>query len=314
MTNENWVSITQPWYQTKSGINFAIAVSPDIDTKYFVFGYPTYIVVDPNGVVQWNQSGSDPSDSQVDSWLASNPGASAPTITTSTISSPWPEGSLYPATTFAATGGTGNLSWSATGLPAGLSMSSSGVLSGTPASGSNSATPYSIVVTVTDSATTPQSDTANFSLTISAPAGGPAVLAITTASLPVATYNIAYSKALAASGGTSPYVWTVTGTLPAGLTANAGVISGTPQQGSEGQYPLTITVTDSAAGTASKALTMTVRATAPLSSLLGGAGGGGMMGCALTQDGNAPWFALALLGILGACCVAARRHLNDSNT
>ena len=46
---------------------------------------------------------------------------------------------------------------------------------------------------------------------------------ITSSSLPVATQGTAYSTTLQASGGTLPYVWSVSsGVLPAGRDANTG--------------------------------------------------------------------------------------------
>ena len=58
----------------------------------------------------------------------------------------------------------------------------------------------------------------------------PRPLVITTTSVAAGTVGAAYSQALAATGGTPPYSWTVaTGSLPAGLTlSSAGVLSGTP--------------------------------------------------------------------------------------
>ena len=55
-------------------------------------------------------------------------------------------------------------------------------------------------------------------------------LAITTTSLPNAVVGKAYSATLAATGGTTPYTWSIlTGALPAGLVLSpAGAISGTP--------------------------------------------------------------------------------------
>jgi hypothetical protein len=71
----------------------------------------------------------------------------------------------------------------------------------------------------------------------SAQAAATAVLSgtfsITATSLPNGTVNTAYSATLAASGGTTPYRWSIaSGTLPAGLSlaASTGVISGTRQQ------------------------------------------------------------------------------------
>lgn len=54
-------------------------------------------------------------------------------------------------------------------------------------------------------------------------------LSITTASLPDATQNVNYSQTLSVTGGTSPYVWSVSaGTLPAGLSLSGSTISGKP--------------------------------------------------------------------------------------
>jgi hypothetical protein len=79
------------------------------------------------------------------------------------------------------------------------------------------------------------------------PLAGPPVgtLAVTTTSLSAATGGEPYSASLAATGGISPYSWSVTsGSLPPGLTLNSstGQISGTPDVA--GTYSFTVTVTD----------------------------------------------------------------------
>ena len=69
---------------------------------------------------------------------------------------------------------------------------------------------------------------------------------ITTSSLPNGTVGTAYSATLSASGGTTPYTWSISaGSLPAGLTLNAstGAITGTPT--TAGTFSFTAKVTDS---------------------------------------------------------------------
>ena len=79
---------------------------------------------------------------------------------------------------------------------------------------------------------------------------------ITTTSLKAGTLNKSYSDTLKASG-TKKITWSVTGTLPAGLSFNAnnGALKGKPTQ--EGSYTLTFTATNDI-GTDSKTLTLTV--------------------------------------------------------
>jgi Putative Ig domain len=89
-------------------------------------------------------------------------------------------------------------------------------------------------------------------------------LAVTTSSLPLAQVGVAYSATLAASGGTTPYTWTLSGgVLPAGLSLNAstGVISGTPtavQPSSAVQFTVTDSATPTPATANSSGLTFQV--------------------------------------------------------
>jgi len=87
----------------------------------------------------------------------------------------------------------------------------------------------------------------------------PAVLAISTTSLPAAIAGSGYSVNLIGAGGTRPYSWNLSvGTLPAGLTLNGstGVISGTPV--SIGNSQFTVQISDSASHTASQEYTLLV--------------------------------------------------------
>ncbi len=85
-----------------------------------------------------------------------------------------------------------------------------------------------------------------------------ASLKINTASLPNGTVGTAYSASLSASGGTTPYSWTLTsGQLPAGLSlASAGAISGTPA--AAGTTTFTITATDARNRRASASYTIVI--------------------------------------------------------
>jgi hypothetical protein len=102
---------------------------------------------------------------------------------------------------------------------------------------------------------------ANYWVDVAFQAAGPLPLALTTTSLPGGALNVAYSATLSASGGTNPYTWLIAdGSLPAGLTLNAGtgVISGTPTN--TGTFSLTAGVRDAStpAQTASNALNITI--------------------------------------------------------
>ena len=85
-------------------------------------------------------------------------------------------------------------------------------------------------------------------------------MTVKTTSLGHAVENAAYSKTLAATGGTPPYSWAVTGgSPPAGLSLSpSGVLGGTPT--TSGTFTFTVTATDSTAtprsGSASFTLTV----------------------------------------------------------
>jgi cytochrome c5 len=81
------------------------------------------------------------------------------------------------------------------------------------------------------------------------PAPVPATPVTISGSLPGATVGVAYTAALSAAGGSGPYVWSVSN-LPAGLSLNAGTISGTPT--AAGSYSVGVTATN-AVGTVGNA-------------------------------------------------------------
>lgn len=85
---------------------------------------------------------------------------------------------------------------------------------------------------------------------------------ITTGSLPLARVDLDYAVTLAASGGQSPYTWSVvSGSLPAGLTLNesTGIISGRPTTANANQVPnLTLRATDASGAAADAVRPLTV--------------------------------------------------------
>jgi large repetitive protein len=86
-------------------------------------------------------------------------------------------------------------------------------------------------------------------------------LAITTTSLPNGTVGVTYSQTLAASGGATPYTWSISsGSLPANLSLNAstGIISGTPTAAATSNF--TIKVTASSGATSTQAFSLTISA------------------------------------------------------
>ncbi|MDQ6739559.1 MAG: putative Ig domain-containing protein, partial [Actinomycetota bacterium] len=178
-------------------------------------------------------------------------------ITTTSLASAF-VGTPY-SQTLTATGGMAPYTFSLISgtLPAGLTLNSStGQIAGTPTAAVVNAP---LTFQVTDSTAPPQTATAAFTLTVSAPPG----LAIATTSLANGSVNTPYSQTLTATGGKAPYTFALTsGTLPGGLTLNpaTGLISGTPTAAAT-NASLTFQATDSTTPTAfsaTKTLTITI--------------------------------------------------------
>lgn len=176
-----------------------------------------------------------------------------PSLTVTTIS-PLFNGTVGVAynQTLTASGGTQPYQWSVTsGSAGGLTLDpNSGVLQGTP----QTAGTFMFTVQVSDSAG--NTATQQFSLTVNTPT----LTIVASGSLPPGAVGVSYSQKLplAASGGTPPYTWALTPTIP-GLTFDPVnvALNGTPT--SPGSFPLTVTVTDSAGLTAnSKSLTLAI--------------------------------------------------------
>jgi Putative Ig domain len=132
----------------------------------------------------------------------------------------------------------------------------------------------------------------------------PTNLAVTTTSLPGGTVGTAYSSAVAASGGSTPYAYSA-GNLPSGLSINSGTgaITGTPAQNSAGTWSATVKVTDStqpSSQSATASLSIKISATPPTplavttSSLPGGTAGSPYPSTGLQASGGVSPYAWAL--------------------
>jgi hypothetical protein len=209
-------------------------------------------------------------------------------ITTTTL----PDGKVNTAysQTVSATGGATPYEWYVLSgsLPTGLSLNTTtGVISGTPTGTGTS----NFTMRVTDSwdawAPEPNTDTQALSITVNAE-----VLNITTTSLPDGTVSVSYSETVSASGGVTPYTWSIdSGSLPSGLSLNSstGVISGTPT--GAGTSDFTIKVTDDESTTDTQALSIDVYAdlTITTSSLPNGTVGTSYSQSVSASGGSTPY-------------------------
>lgn len=156
--------------------------------------------------------------------------------------------------------------------------SGAGTLSGTTSTGATYNAPASVssatTVTVTATSATFPNESATLTITVEPHPS------IVTTSLPSGSINNAYSATVTASGGVSPFSWSVSsGALPGGLslgtsTGNSLTISGTPT--AQGTFTFTIQVTDSTGASATsasltiKVSNLAITTTSPLPA--GGAG------------------------------------------
>ncbi|MFN9738394.1 MAG: beta strand repeat-containing protein [Pseudomonadota bacterium] len=206
-------------------------------------------------------------------------------------------GTAYNATLNPAAGGTAPYTYAviAGALPGGLALNpTTRVISGTP----TAAGTFNFSVTATDSSTGtgPYTATQSYAITVVA-------IVLDPATLPGATAATPYSQTITASNGTAPYGFTVTaGALPAGLAlSTGGTLSGTPT--AAGTFNFTITATDAASNSGSRAYTLAVGAPtvsiAP-ASLPGGSAGPAYSQALTASGGNAPYACTVSAGALPA--------------
>jgi hypothetical protein len=127
-------------------------------------------------------------------------------------------------------------------LPPGLALSpTTGTISGVPYMRGT----YSFYIQVSDNTSPPPSTQHGFTIVINPP---PVVMTATT--LSGGTEGTPYSASFSASGGTTPYSWSLaSGNLPSGLilNTNAGSLTGTPGRATAGTYNFTVRVADNSA-------------------------------------------------------------------
>jgi hypothetical protein len=188
-----------------------------------------------------------------------------PSITTSSL----PAASINAAysATVNATGGVPPFTWSIISAPAWLSLgastSNSVSLSGMPTAADTGTFPVAIKVV----------DEAGNSATSSGLTITVTDLAITnTSPLPSGAVGTAYSVQFAATGGTSPYTWSVASgsTLPAGLTLNSGgLLSGTPTAVASATFGITVTDSETPGVSVTVNFTLTISGSQNVSLLNG---------------------------------------------
>ena len=161
----------------------------------------------------------------------------------------------YPSTILGASGGLPPYTWAITvgSLPAGLSLNTStSAITGSPTGSSGTA---NFTAQVTDSTSTKA--TGNFSITVNS------ALAITSTSLPGATAGTNYSTNLSATGGVTPYSWSISvGSVPNGMNLSGNTISGMPT--TSGTVSFTIHVNDASGGSQTATVSIVVAPAPPL--------------------------------------------------
>ncbi|WP_199228409.1 putative Ig domain-containing protein [Caulobacter sp. D4A] len=249
-----------------------------MDSSGVISGTPTTATTATVVVTVTDSSGGNGS---YTSTASANLTIAAPTITLSPASGALPGGQagVSYSQTFTSTGGVTPTTFAVTAgaLPPGLSLSTNGLASGTPTSTGT----YNFTVTATDSSGNNYTGSASYSITVSAP-----TIVVSPSTLPAGAVAAAYSQTITASGGTTPYVFSLdSGTLPAGLTlTTGGVLSGTPTEG--GSFPITIKATDATAGgtySGTQAYTLVIGAPSITLSPASGALAGGLIATAYSD-------------------------------
>jgi len=176
--------------------------------------------------------------------------ASSPLLTIATADLPEATVGVAYSRTLTAIGGQPDFSWliESGSLPPGISLGQVGSISGTP----STAGIFNFVAKVTDT----NGNSASRTLTLTVKSSAP--LTITSSQLPRGAVGATYSQSIGASGGQTPYTWSIqSGSLPEGLTLNqSGIISGTPER--PGSTSFVLKLTDAVNASVSATLSITV--------------------------------------------------------
>ncbi|MBL8191578.1 MAG: putative Ig domain-containing protein, partial [Acidobacteria bacterium] len=178
------------------------------------------------------------------------------TISPNTLT-PGTAGTPYPTTQLMASGGVTPYTFTMPvgALPNGMMMDGAGLISGTPTVFGT----FNFTVRATDNTTSCFGEQA-YSLVINSPCGA---ITVNPSSMPNGFVSVAYpTQTLSASGGTSPYSFTVSaGSLPNGLNLVGNSISGTPTLA--GIYNFTIKATDNNGCMGTRAYTVVISGSGP---------------------------------------------------
>lgn len=142
-------------------------------------------------------------------------------------------------------------------MPSGMIFNTAtGLLSGTPTSAGTVA--FNISAADNTSGSAPAPLVQSYTLTATAP-----MLSLSPGSLPSAVLGTIYTQTLTTSGGSTPYTYSLAGTLPPGIAlSSAGVLSGVPT--ATGDFDFTVTATDSHSFSTSQNYRITINPAAPV--------------------------------------------------